>query len=186
MPPVPDQALLDALAAGQTSAFDQLYARAGTFVYRVALRVSGHESDAADVAQEAFVHVLEKAGSLRLTGKLTTYLYPVVIRLARRAREKAGRFHSDEEAFQGALAGLAAARHSSGSMGQATRLADLESALLALPTPQREAVVLRHLEGLTVAETAFAMDLPEGTVRSRVHGAIQTLRETAGDFFEDR
>ena len=186
MPPPPDQALLDALAAGQVSAFDHLYARTGTFVYRVALRVSGNDSDAADVTQEACLHVLQKAGSLQLTGRLSTYLYPVVTRLARRAREKAGRFHSDEDAFEGALAGLAAARMRNTPPGEVERLADLESALLALPAPQREAVVLRHLEGLTVGETAMALNIPEGTVRSRVHGAIHTLRETAGDFFKDR
>ena len=186
MPPPADQALLDALAAGNVSAFDQLYRRAGSFVYRVALRVSGRESDAADVAQEAFLHVLEKAGTLQLTGQLTTYLYPVVTRLARRAREKAGRFQSDGDALEGALAGLAAARVRDASLGEAERLADLEGALLTLPALQREAVVLRHLEGLTVTETAMALGIPEGTVRSRVHGGIHNLRETARDFFEDR
>lgn len=186
MPSPSDQDLLDALAAGDPAAFDELYARSGQFVYRVALRACGSASDAADAAQEAFVHVFERAGRLRLTGRLTTYLYPVVTRLARRAREKAGRFQSDEDAFEGALAGLAAGRGLGDAPGHAARLAALESAVLSLPAPQREALVLRHLEGLSVAEAAAALRVPEGTVRSRTHGAIRTLQDTAGDFFEDR
>lgn len=167
-----DQDLLDALSGGDLGAFDELYRRASPFVYRVALRVCGHEGDAADVAQDAFVHVFEKVGTLRLSGRLTTYLYPVTSRLARRAREKAGRHRSDADALEAAVAGLAAPELDVSE----DSCEDLAKRLAGLPEPQREAVLLRFADGLDVRDAAAALGVPEGTVRSRVHNALKALR----------
>ena len=167
-----DQALLDAVGAGETRAFEVLYERHGTVVYRIALRAAGQAQDAADATQEAFVHVLERAGELRLTGRLSTYLYPVVVRLARRARERAGRATAGSDALAEALEGLAAGD----TAPQADARAALAPALARLPEAQREALLLRHADGFTVQEAAAALDCPEGTVRSRVHLALEALR----------
>lgn len=175
-----DDELLRRLARGDIGAFDELYARSADVVYRVALRVTGSEADAADVTQMAFEHVFERARKLRLSGRLTTFLYPVTVRLARRARERARRHVSDGEAFQAAIEGLAAGAEAAGGDPSADRAA-LAARLGRLPVGQREALLLRVVDGLSVQQTAEALGIPEGTVRSRVHGALRALR-ASGDF----
>lgn len=169
-----DQELLDAACRGDARAFDVLYARHGAAIYRMALRAAGQAQDAADATQEAFLHVLDRAGTLRLTGRLTTYLHPVVTRLARRARERAGRSTSDADAFSEALAELASGDDVSGDD-------ELAPLIARLPDAQREALLLRHVDGFTVAEAAEVLGCPEGTVRSRVHHALEALREILGN-----
>jgi RNA polymerase sigma-70 factor (ECF subfamily) len=176
--PRSDQALVEALGAGEGDALAELYARHGAVVYRMALRAAGNAEDAADATQEAFLHVLQRAGWLRLTGRLTTYLYPVVTRLARRARERAGRRIDDGEAFLAAALTLVDPGASDERAG-ADR-AELARALALLPAAQREAVLLRYADGLTVEDAAAALGCPEGTVRSRVHHALQGLRGVPG------
>lgn len=172
-----DQPLVDALAAGAPEAFDAVYDLAGAFVYRVALRVSGQAADAADVTQETFLHLFEAAPRLRLTCRLTSYLYPVATRLAQRARERSGRITSDEDALRAALAALAAPV-AAGPGVEAE--ASLEEALRALPPEQRETVLLRTSDGLSVKDTADALDVPEGTVKSRLHAGLEALRKQLG------
>lgn len=173
-----DAALLAALARGDVGAFDVLYARAAPMLSRVALRVSGQESDAADAVQEAFLHLFDVAPRLRLRGRVATYLYPVTVRLARRARERAGRFASDQDALGAALETLAARRQA--APGTNARDAALEDALRGLPEGPREALLLRAVDGLSVTEVADALGVPEGTVKSRVHAARQALRDALG------
>lgn len=172
-----DQALLEALVAGRAGAFEALYGHAAPFVHRVALRVCGQASDAADVTQEVFLHLFDVAPRLRLTGRLTSYLYPVTVRLARRARERAGRFQGDEDALRGALAELAAPR--AGGPGVEAEAA-LEEALRTLTPEQRETLLLRTVDELSVVEAAAALGIPEGTVKSRLHGALGALRRALG------
>jgi RNA polymerase sigma-70 factor (ECF subfamily) len=155
-----DQALVEALGAGDGGALTELYERHGAVVYRMALRVLG------------------RAGRLRLTGQLSSYLYPVVTRLARRARERAGRRVDDGEVFLSAALALVApgARHE----GEGADRAELARALALLPAAQREALLLRYADGLSVEEAATALGCPEGTVRSRVHHALRSLRAVPG------
>jgi RNA polymerase sigma-70 factor (ECF subfamily) len=62
---------------------------------------------------------------------------------------------------------------------------DLRFVLTALPEEQREVLLLRFVDGLSLAEIAEVMDIPLGTVKSRLHNALQTLRqdERTRDFF---
>jgi RNA polymerase sigma-70 factor (ECF subfamily) len=57
------------------------------------------------------------------------------------------------------------------------RLDGLRRAVAALPQPQREAMELRLVDGLSYEEIAGVLDVPVGTVRSRLHNAVQRLRE---------
>jgi RNA polymerase sigma-70 factor (ECF subfamily) len=54
---------------------------------------------------------------------------------------------------------------------------DLEAVLASLPEEQREVVLLRFVDGLSLAEVAEVMAIPLGTVKSRLHNALKTLRE---------
>lgn len=176
--PRTDRALVQALGKGEAAALTELYARHGAAVYRMALRAAGNAEDAADATQEAFLHVLQRAGTLSLVGRLSSYLYPVATRLARRARERSGRRIDAGEAFLAAA--LAHADPEASDARAGVDRAELARALALLPAPQREALLLRYADGLSVEDTAEALECPEGTVRSRLHHALRALRLVPG------
>ncbi|MEM8714128.1 MAG: sigma-70 family RNA polymerase sigma factor, partial [Planctomycetota bacterium] len=164
-----------ALCQGDADALTELYDRHGPVVYRMALRTAGQAQDAADATQEAFLHLLDVACSLRLSGKLSSYLYPVVTRLARRARERAGRHTSDAEAFK------AAAHLAEEGRARSSTREELAEALGSVSDTQREILLLRFADGLTVSEAAVSLNIPEATVRSRTHAAVAALRAHPSD-----
>ncbi len=154
------------------AAFRSLYDRHRDYVLRVALRFVRDPDTALDALQETFTYLLRKfppAGDgLRLTARLTTLLYPVArnsaITLARKtARTQAGDGPAPDE-----LAADDAADDRS----------DVERLLEGLSAQRREVVLLRFVDGLPLAEIAQALDVPLGTVKSRLHHALAELRKS--------
>lgn len=162
-----DQDLVAALNDGDASAFDALYLRYRDWVVRLAGRFTRNDADALDVLQETFAYVVRKFPGFRLTASFTTFLYPVVRNLSIAARKKRHRFAGDEAALAAAPAGE----------GRAEGPGELESVLAALPDTHREVLLLRFVDGLSLEEIAEAVDIPVGTVKSRIHNAIKVLRD---------
>jgi len=121
-----------------------------------------------DVVQETFAYLYRKFPGFRLTSSMTTFLYPAVRNLALAARRKRRRFTGAEEA----LIELPAPDVSAGD-----ERAELARVVASLPAQQREVVLLRFVDDLTVDEIAAALDVPAGTVKSRLHHAVRSLRE---------
>jgi RNA polymerase sigma-70 factor (ECF subfamily) len=166
---IPNEAeLVSAASRGDARAFDLLYARHFEWVYRLALRTTGSREDALDVAQETFLHLLAKLPELELTAKLTTYLHPIVVHRALDARRRRGRIANDEAALEAALA-----RPTEPS---SIEREDLLHVLRALSAEQREVLLLRFSEGFELQEIAAALAIPLGTVKSRMHQALEQLR----------
>lgn len=163
-----DERLVAAANGGDADAFAALYERHKDWAHRVALRFTGDASDAADVVQEVFLYWLGKFPGFRLTARVTTFLYPALLHESRAARGRRGRFTSDEEA----LRALPEPREGETPGGRAELLA----ALARLPEAQREVLLLRYVDGLDGAEIAAALDVPPGTVKSRAHHGLRTLR----------
>jgi RNA polymerase sigma-70 factor (ECF subfamily) len=172
-----DAELLARARRGDVAAFEELYLGHRDWVYSLALRRSGRREDALDVVQETFAYLLRKLGEVELRGKLTTFLYPVVVHNAAAARRRSGRFAGDEEALLAARARDEAA----------PAREDLAAAVARLPEGQREALLLRFADGLSLEEIAAALAIPLGTVKSRLHHALAALREDgrARRTFED-
>ena len=173
MPPPPDSRsdleLVAALNAGDVSAFDALYCRYRDWVVRLAARFAGHEDDALDVLQETFSYVLRKFPGFQLTASMTTFLYPVVKHLALAARRKRLRMGGDE-----AVLNAAPAANDPDPLGPR---AELAAVLAGLPESHREVLLMRFVDGLALEEIAAAIDIPLGTVKSRIHNAIAALRK---------
>src|SRR6185295_1731238 len=74
-----DEALARLAANGNGAAFDEIYGRHRSFVYNVAVRMTGNPADAEDLTQESFVSVLRRVGSFRGDALFTTWLYRLVI-----------------------------------------------------------------------------------------------------------
>jgi RNA polymerase sigma-70 factor (ECF subfamily) len=168
----------DAGEAG--AAFGHLYERHRDYVLRVALRFTTDREVAADALQEVFTWLLKQfpppGAGLDLRARLTTYLYPIAknttLTLLRKSRrfEPAGVEPDELPAASGAPAD-----------GD-----DLDRLLAHLSADRREILNLRFVDGLALDEIAFALDIPLGTVKSRLHLAIKALRDdpAARQFFD--
>jgi RNA polymerase sigma-70 factor (ECF subfamily) len=175
-----DQQLIDAMNAGDAAAFEVLYFRYRDWVVGLACRFTGSEDLALDVMQETFLYLLRKFPGFRLTAALKTFLYPAVKNLSIAARRKAGRVQSTE-AEQQALYESASATLAPG------RSSDLAAALAGLSEDHRETLLLRFVDGLALAEIAAVMNCPLGTAKSRLHHALEALRQDprAMEYFKE-
>lgn len=167
-----DRALVEAAAAGSREAFDELICRHQTAILNL-IRALADGADADDLAQEAFVRAWKGLRRFRGESSFRTWLYRVAINVARsgRARERnllrwfrpatdAREPESGAEPIDAILA----------------RRQAVERALHSLPGDLRAAVTLRDLQGLDYREIAEILDVPLGTVESRIFRARQRLR----------
>lgn len=174
-----DRELIAAINDGDAAAFEILYRRYKEWVAGLAFRFTGDSDAALDVVQETFLYVLKKFLGFRLTAQFKTFLYPAVRHLGLAARRKAERYQTSTEA-------LAQLENTPSPTGSEPGLAELNVVLAALPEEQREVVLPRFVDGLSLAEIAQAMEIPLGTVKSRLHNALETLRhdERTKAYFE--
>jgi RNA polymerase sigma-70 factor (ECF subfamily) len=176
--PRTDAQLVAAINAGDAAAFEVLYFRHRDWVVNLACRFTGSEDLALDVTQETFLYFVQKFPGFRLTANLKTFLYPAVKNLSIAANRNSRRYQSSE-AEQTLLANLpgAAATPETG---------DLAVVLANLSEEHREVLLLRFVDGLSLAEIAQALNIPLGTVKSRLHNGLETLRKDprTKEFFE--
>jgi RNA polymerase sigma-70 factor (ECF subfamily) len=140
-------------------------------VANLAFRFMGDRDLALDVLQETFLYVLKKFPGFRLTCQFRSFLYPAVRNLSIAARRKAERLQFGDD---GALEQIAAPP--SCDEGDSSR-AQLTVVLTGLPEPQREVLLLRFVDGLSLDEIAAALEVPTGTIKSRLHNALAALRK---------
>jgi len=174
-----DEALIALINQGDVAAFEVLYRRHRDWVVNLAFRFMGDRDLALDVLQETFLYVLKKFPGFCLTCQFRSFLYPAVRNLSIATRRKTERLQSDEE---GTLEQIAAPPP--GDEGDSSR-AQLSVVLMSLPEAQREVLLLRFVEGLSLDEIAAALGVPTGTVKSRLHNALAALRkdERTKNFF---
>lgn len=153
------------------TAFNTLYERHKDYVVRVALRYTNNRETALDVLQECFIYLLNKfppvGEGLTLTAKLTTFLYPVARNLAisqqRKEKLRSPKDRVDPDELPGP---------------STTPAGDIGHILHELPTERREVVLMRFADDLSLREIAEILEIPVGTVKSRLHLAIRQLRES--------
>ena len=163
-----DQELIESANKGSPDAFEALYYRYRDWVYRLAWRFTGNQQDALDVLQETFTYLLGKFPGFELTASMTTFLYPVVKHLSLAVRRKSRRFSSDEDVISELTAPVSKETESSRS--------ELAAALTVLPDEQREVLLMRFVDDMSLQEVATALNIPLGTVKSRLYQALQKLR----------
>ena len=173
-----DVDLIAAINRGDADAFEVLYWRYRDWVVALAFRFTGDSDAALDVMQETFLYVLKKFPGFTLTAQFKTFLYPAVRNLSIAARRKSGRY----QATPGELDQI---ENTAAPEPVKTTGDDLEAVIAHLPDEQREVLLLRFVDALSLAEIAEAMDIPLGTVKSRLHNALNTLRadERTKNFF---
>ncbi|HYH50539.1 MAG TPA: sigma-70 family RNA polymerase sigma factor [Acidimicrobiia bacterium] len=177
-----DQALAAAANSGDRSALEVLLARHFDRVHAICRRVTGHSEDALDATQEALIAVTRGLHRYDGRSQFTTWLYRVATNAAldelrRRKRRPEPAELTEDRPLRGATAAAPV------ESAVAARL-DVDAALAGLSPEFRAAVVLRDLCDLDYAEIAEVLDVPIGTVRSRIargRAAIaEQLREPTG------
>ena len=170
-----DRALAAAAGQGDRRALDQLLARHADRVHAVCRRVVGNPDDALDATQEALIAVARGIGRYDGRAAFTTWLYRVATNAALdELRRRARRPTPVEELPE------PPPRRSSDDERVVARL-DVDAALADLPEDFRVAVVLRDLCDLDYAEIAVALDVPPGTVRSRIARGRAALAAALGN-----
>ena len=182
-----DAALIARARSGDRTAFDELIVRYQDRVYSMALRMLGHREDALDVAQEVLVTVFKTLERFEEKARFSTWLYRVTINRCRDELRRRGTVkhtrpasldtltRSDDEgrpadppAREASPAESAVARETQEFVAQA---------IGELPDDAREVLVMRDVEDLSYEEIAGVLEIPVGTVRSRLNRARTLLRD---------
>ena len=174
--------LPDRLARDLDGSFEDLVLVHQRLVFGLALRVVGDRADAEEVAQDTFeraYHALAGYPAERVAAmRLRPWLARIALNLARnrlRRRPPPARSLEDGDGQPRAVSAPAAAEPAAVAVrGPAREL--LAGRLAGLPRAYREAVVLRHVEGLPYAEVAEVLGRPVGTVKTHVHRGVRQLR----------
>jgi RNA polymerase sigma-70 factor (ECF subfamily) len=166
-----DHELIDSANTGDAEAFEALYCRYRDWVYRLAWRFTGSRDQSLDVLQETFFYLLKKFPGFKLTCSMTTFLYPVVKHVSLTMRRKTGRMVSEDDAF----AELPAPEATDGRDSHS----ELAAVLSVLAAEQREVLLMRFVDEMTLEEIAEALNAPVSTVKSRLYRGLEALRHDA-------
>jgi RNA polymerase sigma-70 factor (ECF subfamily) len=190
-----DDALAARLARDLDGAFPDLVAGHADRLYTIAARLLGDASDAEEVAQDTLVRAYRAMAGYprdRIAAlRLRPWLAAIAVNLARNRRRRYLDRHPmesleplTEAGFDPHDAGHADPQAVTGARESADELAAL---LLELPASLRAAVVLRHVDGMSIAEIAEALGRPEGTIKAHVSRGLDRLRTLLeGDEPSDR
>ena len=161
--------------------FDQVYERFRLPVWRLARRLTNSEEEALDTTQEIFIRVWRGLPGFRGESKLSTWVFQIAWNYLRAHRRKMGRkLRIISEEMNGGQELVASVRDTGPDPERRARASELldrvETALHQLPEHYRVVVWLRDGEDLSYQEIADTLDVPIGTVRSRLARAREALR----------
>jgi RNA polymerase sigma-70 factor (ECF subfamily) len=183
-----DQALAVRASRGDAGAFGQLVREHSGLVYRVALRILGAQ-DAQDASQEAWIRAWRNIESFRGDSAFSTWLYRITVNTCLSARRKESRrkereYSGDELPFLPEPTGGDADPEVAALSAQQRE--ELLAALEHVRAEHRAALVLRHMEGLSYAEIAGILDVPEGTAKGWVSRGRAAMLVTLAEQRNDR
>jgi RNA polymerase sigma-70 factor, ECF subfamily len=173
---IPDDDLMRRTAAGDRDAFAALYSRHGATVYRFARLMTGCDSAAEDIVQDAFLSLMRDAARYDpARASLPTYLYGMARHQTRRRLMRDRRFVDLSHACDDRAG--SETTDPAGHLARAENLRLLRQAILGLPSRYREVIVLCDLQDMSYADAAAVLECALGTVRSRLHRGRQLLAQ---------
>ncbi len=175
----PDEQLVERAKRGERAALDQLLARHYDRLFAVCRRLAGNDADAADACQEALLSIVRGLGRFDGRASFRTWSYRVATNacldeLRRRGRRPQPILDATEHA-DGTAWG-----ESADETGRVADRMELDAALQLLPVEFRAPVVLRDVVGMDYAEIGDVLNLPPGTVRSRIARGRRHLANLVG------
>lgn len=181
-----DAPLIDEALAGNSAAFGQLVTRYQDRLYNTLVHIVGSADEAYDVAQDAFVQAYLKLDSFHRTSAFYTWLYRIAFNLAisRRRRHKPTSSLDQSRELTGNEP-LSRDDAPSERLDRDERVGQVQMALAAMTEDFRTVLILREMEGFSYEAIADVLELPVGTVRSRLHRARLELREQLKEVFQE-
>lgn len=179
-----DGLLIDRCKRGDQSALDTLVRKHERRAYQYAFRLTSNSEEAADVVADAFVRVYSAIKNFKGNSAFTTWLYRILTNcfLDLRKREKSRQASSlesvlttDDGDLERQIEDDALTPYEEAAKDERERV--VTEAVAELPEYQRAMITMYHAEQLSYEEIAEALDLPIGTVKSRLNRARLSLRE---------
>lgn len=173
-----DAKLVEAARRGDRQAIDELLERYEPSIYRFGLRMCGDEETAREVLQETMLAAFRNLPGFRGDAALSTWLFQIARSFCIKQRRRPPLPPADDTDLPDAASPPDAQLHAQ-RIGRA-----LATAIAALPVEQREAIVLRDVEGLSAQEAAVVVGVEVGALKSRLHRARMALRERLANLVE--
>ncbi len=188
----PESDLIEKLRARDAAAFDTLVERYSGEIFAMLYRLTENAEEAGDLTQETFLSALRSVHKFRGEAGLKTWLFRIAINESRNRFRWWKRRKRDQTVSLDSLIGTTEMTVSEtiadkgispeDALLRRERESALRSALLDLPMVFREAVILCDIEGLSYEETAAALDVGLGTVKSRISRGREELRRRLKGF----
>lgn len=181
-----ERSLLRRLRERDERAFRELIEGHRDRVYNITYRMLGNRAEAEDIAQEVFITVFKTIDSFREESKFSTWLYRVTVNhcknrikyLARRQDRNKDELDEMSGAVNGATLGSPVRAALPDRALEGIQMEEiLREAIASLDDDHRTVVVLRDIEDMSIEEICAITELPDGTVKSRLHRARLALRK---------
>ena len=184
-----EQAMWRVKMEDDPQAFARLVERWEKPIQRLCVRMLGDAHRAEDLTQEAFVRVFGRRKDYEPAGKFSTFLWRIALNLCydelRRIKRRRESSLDDDTDERGEFHFVADGLGPDLRLVEDERAETVRRALLQLAEPYRVVVVLRHYEGLKFREIGEVLDIPEGTVKSRMAEALSQLSRWLEPFVND-
>ncbi len=178
-----EELLVSKAKAGDVAAFEQLIEAYQKKVYNLALRMTGNQEDAADLAQEAFIRVFRSISGFKEQSSFSTWIYRITTNVCldeirKRKNRKVISIDEDIHMDDGEMKRqIVSDDPLPDEMAERAELRNIvNDAINSLPEDQKVVITLRDLNGLSYEEIAQVLGIPGGTVKSRINRARQALR----------
>jgi RNA polymerase sigma-70 factor (ECF subfamily) len=176
---LPDRELVLRCQRQEPDAFNELVLRHQDRVYAGVVRFCGNAEDALDIVQRAFINAFRKIGDFKNDSAFSTWIYRIAFNQAvsfrRENRRPSVSIHSKDEG--GLVAEPVEERPPGEAMESEETRAKVQRALELLAEEDRQIIILKDLQGHSYDEIAAILQIPKGTVRSRLHRARMDLKE---------
>lgn len=171
-----DVELVPRIQEGDLDAFETLYHKYKNELYRTALVITSDRGAAEELLQDCFLRAYDHMDRVDGCSSLRPWLHRIIVNLSYNwAAKKRLRLISLEDVFDRLLVVPRTSPERAFEREELLRVVD--EAVRSLSMPQRAVVILFHLQGFSLAEIAYVLDCPVGTVKSRLHNARKALRQ---------
>ena len=176
-----DLSLIQECRKGNTAAFGELVSRYQDRLFNTVVRLADNAEDARDVVQEAFLHAYQSLHSFKGDSLFFTWLYRIAVNTAISMKRKKRLVLRIQPAGEGGGAIEPLDPSETNRPGHAMEMAEEErrvhEALQKLSTEHRAVLIMKDMDGMKYEEMAEVLDVPVGTIRSRLHRARLEMRD---------
>lgn len=178
-----EKKLIKKSISGDVESFEILISRYQKMAYNVAYRIMGNEEDAKDMAQESFIKIFKYIKNFRMDSSFSTWMYRIVMNTCKdELRKKKLKVISIDKTIDTGDGSMQmdiedSSRTPEQLLESKETSEEVQNALLQISENNRIVVVLRDIKGFSYSEISEIIDVPVGTIKSRINRGRQELKE---------